>query len=330
MKIAELKGVSKTYRTKISESGILPSLKSVFSPDYSITRAVNDISFDIEEGEILGFIGPNGAGKSTTLKMLSGILTPTSGIIRVMGLDPIADRDRLGFKIGAVFGQKSQLWLHLPPLSTFRLLGDIYEIGRDEMESRIAHFTEIFGISSLMQKPVRKLSLGERIKCELVATLLHKPKILFLDEPTIGLDLEAKNTIRALIADLNKSERTTIVLTSHDVSDIERLCSRLIIIDKGNIVLQDSLSNIRNNYFDSKIITLKSTDPIDLDSLGVEILRQSDYSASFKVNLRTQDMKNLLGKIAGNPSVEDIVISDISLEEIILRIYRGAKSGYAA
>ena len=215
--------------------------KGFFKRELSTVRAVSNINFNVEEGEILAFIGPNGAGKSTTIKMLTGILMPTAGKIDVLGLDPQKDRKKLAYNIGTVFGQKSQLWFHLPPMDSFQLLGSIYDIPSKELNLRIDYLSEIMEIKDLMDTPVRKLSLGQRIKCEIAASLLHQPKVIFLDEPTIGLDVIAKKNLRSLIKRINEEEKTTIFLTSHDMGDIEKLCKRMIIINCGTILLDDNV-----------------------------------------------------------------------------------------
>lgn len=245
MCIIKVESLSKTFRVKTKEAGLKGSLQSMFSPSYREIEAVNSISFEVEKGEMLAFIGPNGAGKSTTIKMLTGILYPTSGNIEVMGFNPARERKKLSFKIGTVFGQKSQLWFHLPPLDSFNLLGNIYEMDKARLKRRIEFLKEVFEIGDLMDIPVRKLSLGQRIRCEIAASILHEPEIIFLDEPTIGLDVVVKQKIRELILKLNKEEATTIFLTSHDAGDIEQLCKRAIIINHGEVVLNESIKNLK-------------------------------------------------------------------------------------
>ena len=218
--VIEVKKLSKTFKVKVKEKGFIGSLKSIIKPKYKTIKAVNNISFNVEKGEIIAFIGPNGAGKSTTIKMLTGILYKTQGSISVMGIDPTKKRKKLAYEIGIVFGQKEQLWTHLTPYDNFKFFGAIYDIPEYVVEKKIKEFIEIFELSEFINTPVRNLSLGQRIRCEIVASLIHEPKILFLDEPTIGLDPVVKENIRTLIKRMNKEYKTTIFLTSHDVGDI--------------------------------------------------------------------------------------------------------------
>ena len=241
----EVKNLSKNFKVKIKEKGFKGSLKSIIKPNIQVVKAVNNISFNVKKGEMLAFIGPNGAGKSTTIKMLTGILYPDNGSINVLGIDPSKERKKLAYKIATVFGQKEQLWMHLTPYDNFRVFAAIYDIPDNEAESRIEELAKTFELASFINTPVRNLSLGQRIRCEIVASLIHKPEILFLDEPTIGLDPVVKENIRKLIKSMNKEYNTTIFLTSHDISDIEKLCNRVIIVNNGKIVLDDSMKNLK-------------------------------------------------------------------------------------
>lgn len=244
MNIIEVKNLKKQFKIKEKEKGLKGSLKSIIKPKYKTINAVNDISFSVEKGEILAFIGPNGAGKSTTIKMLTGILYPTSGEIIVNGLNPSKQRKKLSYKIGTVFGQKEQLWTHLTPYDNFKFFGAIYDIPNNLIEERIQDLIKTFDLESFINTPVRNLSLGQRIRCEIVAALIHKPDILFLDEPTIGLDPVVKQNIRKLIKKMNKEYNTTIFLTSHDIGDIEKLCKRVIIVNNGKIIMDDSMKKL--------------------------------------------------------------------------------------
>ena len=240
------KNLTKTFEVKVKEKGFKGSIKSIFKPSYRTIEAVKDISFEIKEGEMIAFIGPNGAGKSTTIKMLTGILYPTSGSIEVLSIDPTKKRTQLAYEIGTVFGQKEQLWTHLTPYDNFKFFGAIYDIKDDEVEARIDELKEMFELEKFIDTPIRNLSLGQRIRCEIAASLIHKPKILFLDEPTIGLDPVVKGNVRELIKKMNKEYNMTIFLTSHDVTDIERLCKRVIIINNGQLVFDDSICNLKS------------------------------------------------------------------------------------
>ncbi|KYC44969.1 MAG: Trehalose/maltose import ATP-binding protein MalK [Candidatus Methanofastidiosum methylothiophilum] len=286
-------------------------------------KAVDNISFDINKGEILGFIGPNGAGKSTTIKMLSGILTPTEGSISVLGFNPTKERKKLAKSIGTVFGQKSQLWMHLPPIETFKLLGVLYDVNSKILKERIDKFTELFELKEIINTQVRKLSLGERIKCEIAASLIHNPEVLFLDEPTIGLDVVIKKVIRDLIIKMNQDEQVTILLTSHDIGDIEKLCDRVIIINNGKVVFENSMKFLKYNYLGKKIISVKTENIFALNELeGVTILKQKDYSAKLEVDSRVNSIKDIIDMIVSKNIILDITIDDIPLEEVIGQIYK--------
>lgn len=248
MQAVRVENLSKTFRVKQKEKGMKGSIQAIFHPRIQEIRAVNGVSFTIEEGEMLAFIGPNGAGKSTTIKMLTGILYPDGGRAQILGIDPTKKRKQLAFRIGTVFGQKEQLWTHLTPYDNFRFFGAIYDLSEKETEARIDELSERFALKDFIDTPVRNLSLGQRIRCEIVASLIHKPKVLFLDEPTIGLDPVVKENVRELIRQMNREEHTTIFLTSHDVGDIEKLCSRIIIVNAGQIVLDDSIEHLKRHY----------------------------------------------------------------------------------
>lgn len=246
MQAIRVENLSKTFRVKCKEKGMKGSIQSIFHPQMKEVRAVDGVSFTVEEGEILAFIGPNGAGKSTTIKMLTGILYPDGGRVEVLGIDPTKKRKQLAYNIGTVFGQKEQLWTHLTPYDNFLFFSAIYDIPDKEAKERIGELAERFELGAFINTPVRNLSLGQRIRCEIVASLIHKPRVLFLDEPTIGLDPVVKEMIRSLIRQMNEELRTTIFLTSHDVGDIEKLCRRIIIVNAGKIVLDDSMEHLRN------------------------------------------------------------------------------------
>jgi ABC-2 type transport system ATP-binding protein len=324
LKVIEVKNLRKNFRTKIKKEGLKASFSSLFNPQYRQIEAVRGIDLEVEKGEVLAFIGPNGAGKSTTIKMLTGILYPTSGHIGVLGFDPNRDRRKLAFRIGSVFGQKSQLWFHLPPMDSFRLLGAIYEVPDRELDKRIDYLVELFEIGELMEVPVRKLSLGQRVRCEIAASLLHKPEIIFLDEPTIGLDVVVKQKIRDLIIWLNQEEKTTIFLTSHDVGDIEQLCKRAVIINHGIVVLNESVKNLKYNYLNRKIIEVKYNERVIIDIPGVAKLKERDYSAKIEVDTQKQNLHDVMARLMSLGNVADITVSDQPLEDIITSIFTGS------
>lgn len=326
MKAIEVKNLSKTFKTKVKETGLKGSLKSIIKPKYCEKKAVNNISFSVEKGEIIAFIGPNGAGKSTTIKMLTGILFPTKGEISIMGINPERNRKKLAYKIGTVFGQKEQLWIHLTPYDNFKFFGAIYDVPEQIINKRITEYKEIFELDEFINTPVRSLSLGQRMICEIVASLIHEPSILFLDEPTIGLDPVIKEKIRVFIKRLNKEKKTTIFLTSHDVGDIEKLCKRVIIVNNGKIVLDDSMENLKYHYLNKKIVEAKMNTKINLaDVEGINIIKDKDYNLKLEVDLTKKNISDAI-KLLNPDNIIDINISNIPLETIISTIYKGNKS----
>ena len=323
MSIIDVSAVSKVYRTKLKEEGVKASVKSFFNPVYQEVNAVSEVSFTVEEGEAIAFIGPNGAGKSTTIKMLTGILHPSSGQIQVLGYNPLKDRQRLAMHIGSVFGQRSQLWMHLPPTDSFSLIAQIYEVDDTVYRKRLSELVNLFDIQDLMPIAVRKLSLGQRIRCEIVASLLHNPRVLFLDEPTIGLDVIAKQRIRELIHYLNQENKTTIFLTSHDAGDVEHLCERALIIDKGSIVVDDSIASLKHSYFQRKIIELSFTDNLLCPSYeGVSMEIVSANRMRLTVDTTKCAIGSLLQNLVASGEIRDVTINDPPMEEIIATIYR--------
>lgn len=322
MNVIEINNLSKNFKVKIKEKGFKGSLKSIVKPKYKIVNAVNNINLNIEKGEMVAFIGPNGAGKSTTIKMLTSILYPDEGNIKVMNIDPIKNRKELAYQIGTVFGQKEQLWTHLTPYDNFKFFGAIYDMPDYAVEKKIQELNELFELNEFIDTPVRNLSLGQRIRCEIVASLIHSPKVLFLDEPTIGLDPVVKENIRTLIKRMNKEFKTTVFLTSHDVSDIEKLCKRVIIINHGKVVLDDSMENLKYNYLNKKIVEVKMKERINLDDEdGITILKDKGYNLKIEVDLKKRTVADALNLINAN-NVIDINISNVPLEDIISEIYK--------
>ena len=317
-----IRNLRKDFRVKTRQPGTRAAVRSLFRPSYSTVHAVSDISFEVEEGEALAFIGPNGAGKSTTIKMLTGILYPTSGHAEVLGYVPWQERESLAYEIGSVFGQKSLLWYHLPPSDTFSLLQRIYEIPLAEFEARRKRLVDIFEIGELLSTPVRKLSLGQRMRCEIAASLLHSPRVVFLDEPTIGLDVVAKQRIRDLIHLLNKEEQVTILLTSHDLGDVEKLCKRVVVINHGQIVYDGSLRSLQQQYFGSKIIDLRLGEIADgFACPGATVLKSKDYGIKLQVDTTRNAVGDVLSHILAHYSVVDVNIQDPPLEEIVTKMY---------
>src|SRR5688572_23256453 len=279
MPAIEVTNLQKTFRTKRKAAGMRGSVQALLKPEYNSIEAVRRLSFQMDAGELLGFIGPNGAGKSTTIKMLTGILHPTAGDAKVLGFIPWKDRQKLAYHIGTVFGQRPQLWYHLPAVDTFILFGKIFEMDDQETKKRIAFLSEAFEIQDLLETPVRKLSLGQRMRCEVAASLLHRPKLILLDEPSIGLDVVAKQNIRDAIRRMNQEEGVGVLLTSHDAGDLEALCRRVIIVNHGQIVYEDKVSSLKRKYLTTKMVEVRYAKEIakDFSIRGVEILKVGHY-----------------------------------------------------
>lgn len=326
MKVIKAEDLSKTFRVRQKEKGMKGSIRAVFHPKTENVRAVDSVSFDVEEGEILAFIGPNGAGKSTTIKMLTGILYPDGGKVEVLGIDPAKKRKKLAYGIGTVFGQKEQLWTHLTPHDNFQFFGAIYDMSDKETEARIRELSDIFELGTFINTPVRNLSLGQRIRCEIVASLIHRPKVLFLDEPTIGLDPVVKENIRMLIKQMNRELHTTIFLTSHDIGDIEKLCKRIIIVNSGQIVLDASMEHLKYHYLNKKIVEVKMQEETPLPPRqGITVLKEKGGNAKLEVDTAKIKINDALRHIDAE-HVEDINISNIPLEDIIMEIYKSKQA----
>lgn len=321
--VIKVENLIKTFSLLKKKHGFIGYFKSLFAPEYTYKKAVDNISFSVAKGDCVAFIGPNGAGKSTTIKIITGILHATSGKFSVLGFDPVKDRMQLAFNIGTVFGQKSQLWYHLPPIDTFRLLSHIYELKSSEFNARLNYLVKKFEIEHIIETPVRNLSLGERMRCELVGSLLHRPQVLFLDEPTIGLDLIAKQQMRDLLAYLNKEEGVTIFLTSHDVGDIERLAQRTIIVNHGKIVFDDKTDRLKKAISATKIIELVFEEPVDSFSFpDGRILEKNTHSIKIQIDASVKATERLFDYALKNFKIVDLTIHDIPLEQIITQIYQ--------
>ena len=316
-------GLTKEFISAYKEPGLRGSFKAIFKPQRRTTKAVDNISFTVRKGEIVGFIGPNGAGKSTTIKMLTGILHPTSGEAAVLGLTPWKARRELAYRIGSVFGQKPQLWYHLPAIDTFNLFSKIYDLEDEEYRKRLNYLVDAFEIKEFLNKPVRKLSLGERMRCEVASSLLHHPEVIFLDEPTIGLDIIAKQKIRELIKEINRKEKTTVLLTSHDMQDIEHLCNRIIVINHGRIIYDGDITTLNKRYIKTKMISVKFGQKEKRSAIpGVKIISFSAFAANLEVDIRKTTIKAVMDRIMKLWDIADITISDPPIEEIIAHIYR--------
>lgn len=327
-----VENLRKEFKKTIKEPGLRGSVKSLFKPQTEKIVAVDDISFDVPAGEILGFIGPNGAGKSTVIKMLTGILTPTSGRCEINGKNPTADRKSYVKEIGVVFGQRTQLWWDLPLRETYSVLKEIYEVPDDRFKKRMDFLNEVLELDSFIKSPVRTLSLGQRMRADIAASLLHSPKVLFLDEPTIGLDVVVKENIRSAIAHINRHENTTVVLTTHDLADIEALSDRIVMIDKGKNVFDGSVSGLKSRYGQIRELNFE-TDCRDAASalaydrhfaLGADDFSVEQEGTLVKVRFDSSraSVSDVLSYTLGAVRVSDISVKDADIEEIIRRLYQ--------
>lgn len=323
--------LTKEFKTPKKYPGFSGALKSFFSREHTTKVAVDHISFQINEGEIVGYIGANGAGKSTTIKMMTGILTPTEGSVTVNGIIPYKDRESNAKSIGVVFGQRTQLWWDLPLSESFKLLKEIYGVSNHDYKERMAFFNEVLELESFMLSPVRTLSLGQRMRADIAAALLHNPKVLYLDEPTIGLDVIVKENVRTAIKKINDLFQTTIILTTHDLNDIEELCKRIIIIDQGKKLYDGSLETIKNLYGYMTTIELKTKHPIlpetlDFSSFSLTqedlIFDVNDLSTTISFNKNKISNSDVLFLIMKEYHVLDFIVKETSIEDIIKKIYR--------
>ena len=325
----KVENITKEFKSNKKYPGFKGAIKSFFSTEYIIKKAVDDISFNIEDGEIVGYIGANGAGKSTTIKMMTGILTPTSGKITVNGLVPYEKRKENAKNVGVVFGQKTQLWWDLPLSETFTLLKEIYDVTDEDFKERMEFFNSTLSLEDFMLTPVRSLSLGQRMRADIAAALIHNPKVIYLDEPTIGLDVMVKEKVRNAIREINKKYKTTIILTTHDLNDIEELCSRIIIIDNGKQIYDGSLEEIKSKYGAKTSIELQVKEKIDLSTLSFkEILNEDDLVikeennkiiATFNKNKISSS--EIMSEILKKAEVIDFKVVETSIEDIIKKIY---------
>lgn len=327
----EVCNVSRDFKKIIKEPGLKGSIKALFNPKYDISHAVDSVSFSVPDGQILGFIGPNGAGKSTMIKMLTGILTPTSGFCRINGFDPQKERKNYVKEIGVVFGQRTQLWWDLPLTETYSVLKEIYGLTQSQFNERMAFLTDTLDLNPFIKSPVRTLSLGQRMRADIAASLLHNPKVLFLDEPTIGLDIVVKDSIRKAIMDINRTEKTTIILTTHDLSDIELLCKRIVLIDKGKIVYDGDLSHIKESFgrvreFSCVFENVDDADKVSPENLGVPKhpdlqITKDKKQVSVRFDSTIVSLPNMISGVLSKGKASDISVKDIDIEEILRRVY---------
>ena len=319
----EVKGLRKEFKVSSSGKGFLGKLQALFHRGHKIITAVNDIDFKIKRGEFVGYVGENGAGKSTTIKMLTGILVPTSGTAEVNGIVPYKDRKKNAAKIGVVFGQRTQLWWDLPVRESFDLLRVIFRVSRSDFDRQMAKLDEALGLSPLLEMPVRKLSLGQRMRCDIAASLIHNPPVLFLDEPTIGLDVLAKQSVRNFLSEINRTEGTTIILTTHDMNDIEQLCKRLIILEEGKIVFDGETELLKQKFVHEKVIEVEFYEEncVMQRIPGATVVREQGCKKWLTFDKDNFGIGDVIGTIASQYKIKDISVKEPSVESIIRNIY---------
>ena len=325
----KVENLSKEFKISKKYPGFKGALRSFFSTEYTIKKAVDDISFEINDGEIVGYIGANGAGKSTTIKMMTGILTPSSGRIIVDGVIPYENREKNAKNIGVVFGQKTQLWWDLPVSETFPLLKDIYGVSDEDYEERMNYFKEILGLDEFFLRPVRTLSLGQRMRADLAAALIHNPKIIYLDEPTIGLDVVVKESVRKAIKDINEKYGTTIILTTHDLNDIEELCNRIIIIDSGKKIYDGELEGVKEQFGYLTTIEIQLKDKSNIEKINFARFKDDDFKLNMKeskinitFNKNNISSADIIGEVMKKSKVIDFNIKETSIEDIVKKMYK--------
>ena len=324
MPIIETRELRKVFRSLVRRPGVAGTLRTLFSREYEDKVAVEGVTMALDEGELVGYIGPNGAGKSTTIKMLTGILVPTSGMVRVAGLVPYEQRQRNARNIGVVFGQRSQLYWDLPLIESFELLRAIYGIKEERYRANLDHFTETLDMGPFLNTPVRQLSLGQRMRGDFAAAMLHDPPVVFLDEPTIGLDVVAKEAIREFIARVNRERGTTFILTTHDLADVERLCRRIVLIDHGTLVYDGEIDALRDGYGTHRTLVVTLCEPLPEEEVqveGAELQSHEGPVVRLRFDRRSASAEVLIRRVADRYCVSDLSIEEPELESIIRRIY---------
>ena len=338
MSLIHIEGLTKHFKILNRREGLSGAFRDLFSGDYRTIEAVAGISFDIEPGEIVGYIGPNGAGKSTTIKMMTGILKPTGGLIQVNGQSPYDNRIRQAQIMGVVFGQRTQLWWDLPVIESFKILKEIYRVDQKTFDRHMGMFNDLVGLKALYSQQVRTLSLGQRMLCDITASFLHNPQVVFLDEPTIGLDISIKAKIRSVIQELNRERNTTIILTTHDLGDVEALCQRIIIIDKGRILYDGDIKRVNalfgayrtlklqiDNFSGSTLdeLKLKLTDCFGAGH-GITIAETEEFWTDVTIDQARTPLSDVLSFVMNNFTVIDVRIVEISMENVVRKVYDGA------
>ncbi len=325
MSFIEVKQINKTFKVPVKEKGKFGALKTFFNRKYKEVKAINNISFSIKKGEIVGYIGPNGAGKSTTIKVLSGILVPDSGSVIIDKKVPWKERKEYVGQIGVVFGQRSQLWWDIPAIDTFNLLKDIYKIPEDKYQKKLNELIDLLNLKDIVNVPVRQLSLGQRMRCEIAASLIHSPKILFLDEPTIGLDAISKKIVRDFIKKLNKKDNVTVILTTHDMADIEALAKRIILIGKGEVLYDGTLKKLKDNYDYLRKITIKTNDKLTLEKDYIVEEHKTKDTIEYVIDIRKIEISDFIKLISSKISIIDIDIDSGNIDDLIVRLYEEYK-----
>ncbi len=327
--VLQMKHITKEFKVLNRREGVKGTLKDLFSRDYKILRAVDDISMDISRGEIVGYLGPNGAGKSTTIKMMTGVLEPTSGEILVGGNVPYKHRTKNAQEIGVVFGQRSQLWWSLPLIESFKILKDIYQIETKDYNDMLELYASLVNMDEIIKKPVRQMSLGQRTLSDILAAFLHNPKMVFLDEPTIGLDVSMKARIRTLIHALNKEKQTTVILTTHDMGDVDALCRRIVIIDHGKMLYDNDIEHLKQFFGAYRTLKLRpfgdrsdAEEKIKATVTDASVSSDDDWISVLVDESKTGVMK-VLGQIQEIVKIKDMQLEEISTEEVIKKIYEG-------
>ncbi|HTV72346.1 MAG TPA: ATP-binding cassette domain-containing protein [Candidatus Acidoferrales bacterium] len=323
MPIIQTRDLRKVFRSIKRAPGALGALRTLFTREYVDKVAVDGITMSLEAGELVGYIGPNGAGKSTTIKMLTGILTPTSGMIEVAGLVPYAQRKANARNIGVVFGQRSQLYWDLPLIESFELLRAIYAVPPERYRRNLASFTALLEMGDFLQTPVRQLSLGQRMRGDFAAAMMHDPQIIYLDEPTIGLDVVAKESIRQFVAEINRERGTTVILTTHDLADVERLCRRIVLIDNGTLIYDGTIEDLKDQYGTHRTLVVELCAPYpDFHVEGAEIVEHEGLRVRLRFDRNAFGADVLIRRVADAYAISDVSIEEPELETIIRRIYR--------
>lgn len=318
----ELQSINKTFHVAKRQAGFSRAVKALFSREYELVRALNDVSFTIEDGEMVGYIGPNGAGKSTTIKIMCGVLTPDSGVCQIDGRTPWRERVAHVREIGVVFGQRSQLWWDVPVIDSFELIRDIYEVDEKLYKHNLDELTALLDLCELLKTPTRSLSLGQRMRCEIAASLLHNPKTLFLDEPTIGLDAVSKIAVRQFIRKLNKERGTTVILTTHDMQDIEALTERILLIGKGRILLDGSLDELKKRSSERKNLIVEHGGNVPRMCDGMTITEAKEGRLVIALDPSILPVSEAIARLAAQTELLDVSISGVTAEEMVASLYR--------